>query len=269
MLLRLLFSAAALLGTLANVHAAEILVRSWAQDNYERSKSEDGTPLKESYIFFKGQHHPGSHLNDPEEGISFKEVTTILNQHLATRNYSLTSSPAVADLILVVHWGELTPEGDDFEDGIEASMDDGMSDDPNAFNMSGVSEAKQRSNAQIIGTTRMYEMHKYSLTRQLLEQAVKEDRYFINVIAFDRLELTQRKKNAPLPEPKWTTQLSVPSSRKLMDRDAFGILAKAGSSYFGENVKDLNFMRQDEKRGVVKVGELEFIESIPIEEYSD
>ena len=141
-----------------------------------------------------------------------------------------------------------------------------MSDDPNAFNMSGVSEAIQRSNAQIIGTTRMYDMHKYSLARQILEQAVKEDRYFINVIAFDRHAIIERAKDEPLPEPKWTTQLSVPSSRKLADKDAFHILAKTGSSYFGENVKDLNFMREGEKRGVVKVGELEFIESIPVED---
>ncbi|NCG08984.1 MAG: hypothetical protein GWO81_05375 [Verrucomicrobia bacterium] len=266
--LRLLFSAA-LLGTFSSVYAAEILVRSWAQDTYERSKNEDGTPSQQSYVFFKGQYHPGSYLDDPEAGTPFQEVTTALKEQLAKRNYKLTSSPAIADLILVVHWGELTPQGDAFEDGIEASMDEDIGDDPNAFNMSGVSETAKRSNAQIIGTTRMYEIHKYSLTRQLLEQAVKEDRYFINVIAFDRVEVTQRLKDTPLPEPKWTTQLSVPSSRKLIDTTAFGILAKTGGSYFGENIEDLNFMRQGEKRGVVKVGELEFIESIPVEENTD
>ena len=268
MRLRLLFSAA-LLVAFSSVYAAEILVRSWAQDSYERRKNEDGTPSQQSYVFFKGQYHPGSYLDDPEAGTSFQEVTTVLEAQLAKRNYKLTSSPAVADLILVVHWGELTPQGESYEDGIDASMDEEMGDDPNAFNMSGVSEAKQRSNAQIIGTTRMYEMHKYSLTRQLLEQAVKEDRYFINVIAFDRVEVTQRLEDTPLPEPKWTTQLSVPSSRKLFDTAAFGILAKTGGSYFGENIEDLNFMRQGEKRGVVKVGELEFIESIPLEEAAD
>jgi hypothetical protein len=251
---------------LSSASAAEILVRSWAQDNYERSKSEDGKSLQESYVFYKGQYHPGSYLDDPEQGTSFQEVTAILKKHLAAKNYRLSSSPALADFILVVHWGELTPEGDAYKDGIDAVLDEEMSDDPNAFNMGGVSEAIQRSNAQIIGTTRMYDMHKYSLTRQLLEQAVKEDRYFINVIAFDRQAVIERAKDEPLPEPKWTTQLSVPSSRKLADKDAFHILAKTGSSYFGEKVKDLNFMREGEKRGVVKVGELEFIESIPVED---
>jgi hypothetical protein len=219
----------------------------------------------ESYAFFKGKYHPGAYLTDSAKGTSFRDVTSILKEQLASKNYRLASSPTEADYIVVVHWGELTPEGDAFEDGIEASMDEDIGDDPNAFNMSGVSEAAKRSNAQIIGTTRMFDMNKYSLTRQILEQAVKEDRYFINVIAFAREEVTQRAPDAPLPEPKWTTQLSVPSNRKLEDLTAFEMLAKTGASYFGENVKDLNFMRQGEKRGVVKVGELEFIESLPVD----
>ena len=256
----------ALLVACAQLPAKEILVRSWAQEGYLRPSLEDGTKLEESYVFFKGEYFPGAYLENSEQGTSFLEVSTLLEEQLESRNYRLAKHPSVADFFLVIHWGELTPEADAFENDIDASFDDDLGDDANAFNMSGVAESAKRKNAQIIGTSSMYDMHVYSMKRQKLEEAVQIDRYFINVIAFATSEMKTRSEDAPLPEPKWITQLSVPSSRQLEDATAFDILAKTGSAYFGENVSDLDFMREGEKRGVVRIGELEFIESLPSED---
>ncbi|PDH30238.1 MAG: hypothetical protein CNC89_01300 [Puniceicoccaceae bacterium MED-G31] len=256
----------ALLVVSSQLPAKEILVRSWAQEGYLRPSLEDGTKLEESYVFFKGEYYPGAYLENSEKGTSFLEVSSLLEEQLESRNYRLAKHPSAADFFLVIHWGELTPEADAFENDIDASFDDDLGYDANVFNMSGVAESAKRKNAQIIGTSSMYDMHVYSMKRQKLEEAVQIDRYFINVIAFATSEMKARGEGDSLPEPKWITQLSVPSSRQLEDATAFDILAKTGAAYFGENVRDLDFMREGEKRGVVKIGELEFIESLPSED---
>tara|TARA_A100001015_G_scaffold303735_1_gene393886 strand:+ start:3793 stop:4617 length:825 start_codon:yes stop_codon:yes gene_type:complete len=256
----------ALLVVSSQLPAKEILVRSWAQEGYLRPSLEDGTKLEESYVFFKGEYYPGAYLENSEKGTSFLEVSSLLEEQLESRNYRLAKHPSAADFFLVIHWGELTPEADAFENDIEASFDDDLGYDANVFNMSGVAESAKRKNAQIIGTSSMYDMHVYSMKRQKLEEAVQIDRYFINIIAFATSEMKARGEGDSLPEPKWITQLSVPSSRQLEDAAAFDILAKTGAAYFGENVSDLDFMREGEKRGVVKIGELEFIESLPSED---
>ena len=44
--------------------------------------------------------------------------------------------------------------------------------------------------------------------------------------------------------------------------EAFGTLAKTAGLYSGENLVNANFIREKEKRGIVRIGKIEFIETI-------
>ena len=64
-----------------------------------------------------------------------------------------------------------------------------------------------------------------------------------------------------MPIPLWTLQLSLPTGRAEPE-EAFGTLAKTAGLYSGENLVNANFIREKEKRGIVRIGKIEFIETI-------
>lgn len=64
-----------------------------------------------------------------------------------------------------------------------------------------------------------------------------------------------------MPIPLWTLQLSLPTGRAKSE-EAFGTLAKTAGLYSGENLVNADFIREKEKRGIVRIGKLEIIETI-------
>ena len=239
--------------------AVDILVKATARDNYIRSITSDGEFAEESYTFCKGKYYPYEY-EKPEDIIRFEEVAFALKEELTKKNYVNADDPMEADCILVVHWGQTNSgPGDDY---FTEFSDD--SDDPfDALSVLDEYEAenKAKENAKIIGATGLYGMHVYSLKRQQLEEASRYDRYFVNVVAISINEIRKRPKGAKMPIPLWTLQLSLPTGRAEPE-EAFGTLAKTAGRYSGEHIANADFIREKEKRGIVRIGKLEFIETI-------
>ena len=239
--------------------AVEILVKATARDNYFRPIKSDGEYVEESYTFCKGKYYTYEY-EKPEDAIQFEEVAFALKEELTKKNYVNADDPMEADCIFVVHWGQTNSRAEDdsyteFSDDFDDSFDVlSVLDEYEA-------ESKSKGNAKIIGATGLYKMHVYSLKRQQLEEASRHDRYFVNVVALSIDEIRKRPEGAKMPIPLWTLKLSLPAGRSKPE-EAFGTLAKTAGLYSGENLVNAGFIREKEKQGIVRIGKLEFIETI-------
>ncbi len=247
-----------LLGIASQAAAVDVLVKASAREDYLRPVDDAGNTKAESYTFMKGKYYPYEYEN-PEDEIKFEEVAYALKQELTAKNYVMSDDPMKADFILVVHWGQTNsnPDVDYFD--IAANADDPF--DPMAELDAYEADNQARENARIIGATSLYDMHVYSLRRQQLEEAARHDRYFVNVLALSVKEIRERPDKEVMPKPLWTLQLSLPTGRA-DPSEAFGTLAKTAGRYSGENLLNADFIREKEKRGIVRIGKLEFIETI-------
>ncbi len=238
--------------------AVDILVKASAREDYIRPVDEAGNAKSETYTFLKGKYYPYEY-EDPEDEIQFEEVAYALKKELTAKNYVMSEDPMKADFILVVHWGQTNsnPDVEYFDLAVDA--EDPF--DPMAELDAHEADKQARENAKIIGATSMYDMHVYSLKRQQLEEAARHDRYFVNVMALSIEEIRYRTDKEVMPRPLWTLQLSLPTGRA-EPTEAFGTLAKTAGRYSGENLLNADFIREKEKQGIVRIGKLEFIETI-------
>lgn len=238
--------------------AVDVLVRASAREDYIRPTDTDGQNQAESYTFLKGKYYPYEY-ESPEDAIRFEEVAFALKQELTKKNYVMSEDPMKADFILVVHWGQTNSStGAEY---VDLAVDAEDPFDPIAELDSLQADQQARENARIIGATAMYGMHVYSLKRQQLEEAARHDRYFVNVLALSVEEIRNRPEKEVMPAPLWTLQLSLPTGRANPEQ-AFGTLAKTAGRYSGENLLNADFIREKEKQGIVRIGKLEFIETI-------
>jgi hypothetical protein len=81
------------------------------------------------------------------------------------------------------------------------------------------------------------------------------------VVAISIDEIRKRPEGAKMPIPLWTLQLSLPTGIAEPE-EAFGTLAKTAGLYSGENLLNANFIREKEKQGIVRIGKIEFVETI-------
>ncbi|NCG09474.1 MAG: hypothetical protein GWO81_07950 [Verrucomicrobia bacterium] len=238
--------------------AVDILVKASAREDYIRPVNDAGNTKAETYTFLKGKYYPYEYEN-PEDEIRFEEVAYALKQELTAKNYVMSKDPMKADFILVVHWGQTNSNPDVEYFDVAADSEDPF--DPMAELDAYEADKQARENARIIGATSLYDMHVYSLKRQQLEEAARHDRYFVNVLALSVEEIRTRSEKEVMPKPLWTLQLSLPTGRA-EPTEAFGTLAKTAGRYSGENLLNADFIREKEKRGIVRIGKLEFIETI-------
>ncbi|MGJ8639728.1 MAG: hypothetical protein ACSHYA_10070 [Opitutaceae bacterium] len=231
-----------------------VLMRAWADDSYIRKTDSEGIPAIETCTYMKGQYYPGFH-DEPENAIQFENVAEILRDQLVTQNYVMATDSRAADLLLVINWG-MTEEPDVDETVL---FEDDEGNEILDFDLSGVGESTRRLNSLLIGAGGMEDLSRIHIKRRMLEEAIKQERYFINVIAYDMSELRDREKGTPIPKPQWMMLLSVPLQG--VDADyAFGTMAETASVYFGKDLKNADFIRQDAKRAVVTIGEIEFLD---------
>lgn len=242
-----------IIGTIASAAASDVLMRFWAQDGYVRPVGIDGKPLLETYGFYIGEYYPGA-FESEEKAIPFDTVARILVKELESQNYLISADPAEADYILVVTWGQTNPESETEE------LDFSFGDDENDLTLDTVPENVRRQNAQLLGATKEYNRWgPISLKQQLLEEALIQDRYFINLFAVSMDHLRSRKDSGEKIRTTWECQLSVPVG----DREgtaAMRTMAVAGRSYFGKNVPNLTFVDEDLQEGVVTIGEVRFLD---------
>ncbi|MFZ5496932.1 MAG: hypothetical protein ACOZE5_16560 [Verrucomicrobiota bacterium] len=70
----------------------------------------DGQPRTETYVLMEGHHYPGHTVDRTMERMTFREIAGFFAPELTRRRYLPGTSPAAADLLLIVHWGATTPK---------------------------------------------------------------------------------------------------------------------------------------------------------------
>lgn len=256
------------------VEAVDVLVRAKARADYVRPTDAEGRPIAEQYIFHEGKYYAAEYEAD-EEAIRFKEVAYALKQELLKRRYIMAEKNSQAEIILVVHWGQTNPASDEDDPSlsIEYSSFDSETGEVDSdmlmdFGSSLETDRLLRTNAEIIGAMDLYDMHVYSMRRRQLEEASLLDRYFVNLVALSVEEIRNRPESKVMPEPIWTMQLSLPAGRTRPEL-AFASLAETAGRFSGEELRNAFFIRDDEQKAIVRIGELEFIESLPTDSKSD
>ena len=250
------FSLALLLSTSISLmgegRELEVLIRAWADPGYIREVDATGTASAESCTFYRGTYYASPY---EEIAIPFEQVATILREHLEGQNYTMAAEPATADLLLVVNWGQTAPEDPEVDSGF------GSDDETTGGGLSHMETNSEREKAELIGANQLFKMHPGLLKRRMLEEAVRQERYFINVVAYSLSEIRSRPEKERLPDAKWITVMSVPSKR-VDPEHGFAVMSKTAAAYFGRNLADLTFFREGEKQGIVTIGETRFLEFI-------
>ena len=256
------------------VEAVDVLVRAKARADYVRPTDAEGRPIAEQYIFHEGKYYAAEYEAD-EEAIRFKEVAFALKKELRKRRYIMAEENSQAEIILIVHWGQTNPASDEDDPSlsIEYSSFDSETGEVDSdmlmdFGSSLETDRLLRTNAEIIGAMDLYDMHVYSMRRRQLEEASLIDRYFVNLVALSVEEIRNRPESKVMPEPIWTMQLSLPAGRTRPEL-AFASLAETAGRFSGEELRNAFFIRDDEQKAIVRIGELEFIESLPTDSKSD
>ncbi len=168
----------------------------------------------------------------------------------------MSEVPKEADYILMINWGQTTPESS-VEEVTHFTIDEGEADE---FTMEEVPEHVKRKNAELLGASRLYNsMSRISLKKQLVEEVIVQDRYFINIFAASMKDLAKRQSSDEKIQATWECQLSVPAGKR-DGVDAMQSMARAGSGYFGQNISDLAVLKEDLMQGVVKIGEIPLLE---------
>ena len=256
------------------VEAVDVLVRAKARADYVRPTDAEGRPIAEQYIFHEGKYYAAEYEAD-EEAIRFKEVAFALKKELRKRRYIMAEENSQAEIILIVHWGQTNPASDEDDPSlsIEYSSFDSETGEVDSdmlmdFGSSLETDRLLRTNAEIIGAMDLYDMHVYSMRRRQLEEASLLDSYFVNLVALSVEEIRNRPESKVMPEPIWTMQLSLPAGRTRPEL-AFASLAETAGRFSGEELRNAFFIRDDEQKAIVRIGELEFIESLPTDSKSD
>ncbi len=231
-------------------HGNDFIIRAWSSEGYTRPQEPS------TCTFLKGRYFAPAFEDDQPPAISFEEVAEILRIQLAEQNYIMAANPLEAELLLVVHWGETSTEDD--EPDLDALALADAADNPTP---DGLSDSKRALNAKLLGIGQLRQGAFRTPRDDLLEEAIKQDRYFINLLAYSLPEIRQRSKQTPMPKPLWATIFSMPR-RQLEPEEAMSAISQRAAHYFGRDTKDLEMLRRDEQQAVVEIGPLEFMGTV-------
>jgi hypothetical protein len=261
-----------------------ITVSATTAPGYIRRVDAQGRVLPESYVFAKGHFYGGDTRDGSLVKLTFADIVEILAPNLAKQSYFPSKEETAAHLVLVVHWGVTrvyrNPQGNRFavEDmnkavagyNVALGASPGVGGDPGAINMllaEGDSSQQSaasavRRNAVLLGYESTLEKfrHQLRLTPEAEDydmfHELNEERYFVILMAYDNQTIN----NKPTPRPLWITRLSIRSpGRNFMETAP--ALSQVGADYFGRQVDGLVRV-EAEKRGRVKLGEIEYLGTV-------
>jgi len=254
---------------LAGRKQADVAVDSMAQEAYQLRKDSEEGPLREEYILMKGRFFGGGVRDKSLKEVSIDELSNTLAKELVKRNYYPAKNSEENDLLIVVHWGvtngveeldELTGETDlgggesDGEEYSDISPEDELQNErfKQGWGTQGVN-----ANAGILGFDS--ELSKRGLTQQdeyELKSALKSERYFIILMAYD-WKMIRNKEKSPL---LWSTRFSIDSIGTNFHA-AYPALFRAASDHFGTNLDGLSQSKTHFGTGNSSMGELEVVET--------
>lgn len=272
-------------------NATRVIVDAYATEEYRARKAAPDAPEFETYHFLKGEFHSGNIRDKSLPSVPFRDVVETLAKELRKQNYFPEENPRRGDLLIVINWG--STEIDNFDEllgdflaeaeAAEAEQTDSVDElaleeeqveslnetDPSApdrpleqgeYDMMN----NDRVNAAILGFNRTLD-HKTMMPSEEIElrEALKEERYFIVLKAYDYAHFLKTKEMKFL----WSTRFSLPSTGTNFE-DAYFALARGAAPYYGTHLDDLARTKTHLGKGTATVGELEVI-SIEEESASD
>ena len=252
---------------------ARVYVDSFASDEYQESKEGAEGPAFETYHFFRGRYFGGNVADGSLKKVSFQDLIVTLADYMMPRNYFPADGIENGDLLIVVHygvtgveesWDELMgidsfggDDGGDFggDDGSDFGGGDSYATTGQESFTSEGHEYSEAMNARMLGFNKA--LYKKSLSPQDeydLRQELKDERYFIILMAFDYQHLRAAKEFKLL----WSTRFSV-NGIGTNFVEAHHTLSRAARGHFGTNLEDLESERTFHGEGSVEHGELEVI----------
>jgi hypothetical protein len=264
---RLVFLLLASTILISTVHAKSykrIYVHTDATDDYLAQRSPD---KPESYYFFKGIHFGGYVRDNSLRDVPFIDIAKGLAPHLAKQDYWPAQSKDTCDLLLVVNWGTTNPGFHrDVSNSILPDWYDGAYYDDVASGGYDESDYKwfgKQRNSKLLGFYPYLRWDRFTgispSEEYELRVALKTERYFMIVTAFDFQELLENKEWKRV----WSTRFNMRSPGTNFYK-AHLALSKAGSPYYGKKLKQLGKENADFEPVIaeVEIGEIEVLETI-------
>ncbi|MCZ6673571.1 MAG: hypothetical protein O7C75_11615 [Verrucomicrobia bacterium] len=261
-----LLAAAALLVATQAYGYKRVYIHTDAEEDYLAQRSPD---KPESYYFFKGVHFGGYIRDKGLKNTPFIDIAKGMAPHLAKQDYWPAQSKETCDLLLIVSWGTTSPRMHRdistrlFDDYYDGEYYDNIADrdyDESEFRWYG----KQR-NSKLLGFYPYIRRDKFTgispWEEYELRAAMRTERYFIIVTAFDFQELMNNKQWKRV----WSTRFNI-RSPGISFQNAHLALSKAGADYFGKKSKDLEHQKADLDPVIaeVEIGEIEVLETIDV-----
>jgi hypothetical protein len=216
-------------GLFSMLSASESLtaVNSKEYNGYVRTALADGSFQPETYSFGEGGSVPppaipGFVIFDPTiDDVKFPEIARVIAGPLAEQNYTPSHDAGATRLLIMVYWGRNIGRTAIWElDGYNASLL-GF-DAANTYDLS--------FNSDLPGFGRTFRSAVLEETRADMSDALRVDRYFVILRAYDFQEAWRRKKLKLL----WDTRFSL-SERRHDFRADLPSMAHTASLYFGQD----------------------------------
>lgn len=260
---------------------ARVITNAWASPEFvERRMASDEGPIPMSYHFFQGEFHGGYIKDKSLEQFPLQEIVETLANDMEAQNFFPADAQGEGDLLIAIHWGttaveedlsELFPEdtsgGDSgFEGDSSIDGDSGYDNSPNAGSaIFGLNMGSVRRNAVLTGIDKaLYDDSITPWEERDLRELLKEERYFIILVAYDWQKILKEKEKDVL----FITRFSLPSIGTNFAK-AVPSLSRAAIPHIGTNLDDLDKTKTQLGWGKATVGELEVIGEIDAEELEE
>lgn len=253
-----------------------VVVSATAAPDYHRPEPGKRT---ETYIFSAGKHFAGSTRDVGEENLPFMSMATMLATGLAKQSYFPAKDPALADLLIVVHWGATQvfddPEKQFTQERLNAAgaayaaaTADGGFADPTELNQArqarGAAVSAQEwsiaQNADLLGFTAALAKEQANMVATMDEITMRselaEERYFVVMMAYDYQVLKKEKKHKLL----WVSRMSVRSPGNTF-ATILPAMVRVAAPSFGLQKDGLTRVQTKVREGNVDVGDLKVVES--------
>jgi hypothetical protein len=211
-------------------------VSSKIHNGYARTRFADGSFKPETYGFAIGgylnlsprlEFSIAAATSDPTiDRLTFGEISRIIEQPLAAQQYVATANPENADLLIVVYWGRTIGTEAFNGAGTRYGPDQDKINLQNARLLGFANEPvfEEESAGPALNSNILKEAHYDVLT------AVRNDRYYVILMAFDFQALWKEKKTTLL----WETRFSL-SERRHDFGEELPKMAQFASQFFGQD----------------------------------
>lgn len=223
-------------------------------NGYVRSRVADGSFKTETYAFGDGGSVPplavnGLVVSDPTiDGLPFDEIARKIAVPLADQNYVPSHDPKATGLLIMVYWGRSIGAQDLGElDGYNASL--------LGFDQKNVFELDFSPGLDRSFRSSLIEQSRYDLL-----SALRVDRYFVILRAFDFQSAWKQKKLTLL----WETRFSLSERRHDFGKD-LPAMAQTAALYFGQDSHGLVRV-PPVPEGHVRIGEVRTLDDLADDE---